>query len=62
MKSSLFNSTDLESVIKVTGYHFEAPLLLEGVDDITIAHGIRYRTCCYIFGIRQKIKQFFLCG
>jgi hypothetical protein len=41
MKSSLFNSTDLESVIKITGYHFDIPLLLEGVDDIAIAHGIR---------------------
>jgi hypothetical protein len=38
---TLFNSTDLETLINVTGYHFNAPSLLEGVDDIAIAHGIR---------------------
>ncbi|KAI7900504.1 uncharacterized protein BX663DRAFT_439281 [Cokeromyces recurvatus] len=40
---TFFNSTNLESVIKVTGYHFEEPTILEGVDNVVIAHGIRNR-------------------
>jgi hypothetical protein len=39
---TLSNSIDLETLIKVTGYIFKPPSLLEGVDDIAIAHGIRY--------------------
>lgn len=39
---NLLNSADLESVIQVTGYHFDKPTLLEGVDNVAIAHGIRY--------------------
>ncbi|KAI9257050.1 hypothetical protein EDC94DRAFT_564880 [Helicostylum pulchrum] len=37
------SSTDLETIIEVTGYHFNIPSLLEGVDDIAIAHGVRNR-------------------
>ena len=40
MKTSI-NSVDLESLIQITGYNFEAPTLLEGVDNVAIAHGIR---------------------
>jgi hypothetical protein len=37
-----FHSTDLEATIKVTGYHFDTPALLEGIDNVAIAHGVRY--------------------
>ncbi|KAI8640598.1 hypothetical protein BD408DRAFT_347795 [Parasitella parasitica] len=40
---NLTNSTDLETAIQVTGYHFDKPILLEGVDNVAIAHGIRNR-------------------
>lgn len=41
VRMTLLNSVELETAIKVTGYNFKAPSLLEGVDDIAIAHGIR---------------------
>lgn len=41
---SLFSSTDLEAGIKVTGYHFDKSILLQGFDDIAIAHGMRYES------------------
>jgi hypothetical protein len=44
MKATI-NSIDLESLIQITGYSFHAPTLLEGVDNVAIAHGIRYYTC-----------------
>ncbi|CAO3645324.1 unnamed protein product [Mucor hiemalis] len=40
---SLFSSTDLEAGIKVTGYHFDKSILLQGFDDISIANGMRNR-------------------
>lgn len=40
MKKTL-NSADLETLIQITGYQFNAPKLLEGVDNVAIAHGIR---------------------
>jgi hypothetical protein len=43
-----FNSTDLEATIKVTGYHFDTPTFLEGIDNVAIAHGIRYANSIFI--------------
>ncbi|CEP10830.1 hypothetical protein [Parasitella parasitica] len=40
---NLINSADLETAFQVTGYHFDKPVLLEGVDNVAIAHGIRNR-------------------
>lgn len=44
-----FNAADLETTIKVTGYHFETPRLLEGIDNVAIAHGIRYTEFLHVF-------------